>query len=179
MAPPACGRPCCLNVSFHETQGLVGRIECISGKGLFLTECISSIFELKCKTDDRMSLELASTSTSTEKTEISLFKLFCKHQPPSWDGSLYHVDLDIGRDLSCDIRIQYDGDGSKLFMLISKKHTTIRLSYKGVFVKDSNSKNGTFVGNTMVDAESWHELQERDHISLGWYVGMIMWYSSD
>lgn len=97
-------------------------------------------------------------------------KVYCKREPIDWDGSLYDVRLEVGRDASCDIAIQYDGDESTLYKLISKKHAEIRLSSSGVFVKDSNSKNGTFLGNMRLTPDVWTVVKDRNCVSLGWYV---------
>lgn len=102
--------------------------------------------------------------------DVSLVKLYFKkvHQPHEQDK----VCLDIGRDSCCDIRIQYDGNDSKLYKLISKKHAELMLSAEGVFVRDGDSKNGTFINNTRIEG-GWFSLSESDYISLGWYVVLL------
>ena len=112
----------------------------------------------------------------SKKTEVSLVKVYCKREPIDWDGSTYDVRLAVGRDSSCDVAIQYDGDDSTLYRLISKKHAEILLSSAGVFVRDLNSKNGTFLGNTRLLPEVWTTVEDRQCISLGWYVVFLCVY---
>ena len=115
-----------------------------------------------------MSIEL--NYDVSKKTEVSLLKIYYKREPTNWDGTLFDVSVEVGRDSACDVRIQYDGDDSALYKLISKKHAELHLSHRGVFVRDLNSKNGTFIGNTRLDPEKWAQVNERDCVSLGWYV---------
>lgn len=116
-----------------------------------------------------MSIELS--GDVSKKTEVSLLKIYFKCSPVvQREGSSHEVCLDVGRDPSCALRIQYDGEDSKLYKLISKKHAEILLSLSGVFVRDVDSKNGTFVGNSRVEPGRWISLNDGDCISLGWYV---------
>lgn len=63
----------------------------------------------------------------------------------------------LGRDPECGIWIDAPG--------VSRQHARIIVSPSGVTLEDLGSKNGTWVGTTLIDAPT--ELHDGDRISLG------------
>lgn len=79
----------------------------------------------------------------------------------------------VGRGQDCVVSInQHNNTHSKLYRLISKQHALLRLSDDGLYVKDFESRNGTFVNQTKLTDNSWVKLRENDIVSLGWCVGL-------
>ena len=77
----------------------------------------------------------------------------------------------VGRGLDCVVSInQHNDSHSKLYKFISKRHALLRLSDDGLYVKNFELKNGTFVNQTKLAEDSWVKLHENDIISLGWCV---------
>ena len=65
----------------------------------------------------------------------------------------------IGREPGCDIVIDD--------MLISRKHAEIQQIKTAFYIKDLNSRNGTFVNNQTVPSGKYLKLSPKDKIRLG------------
>lgn len=75
------------------------------------------------------------------------------------DGKIYKLSksVSIGRDLSCDIPINYD-------KFSSRAHAKIEQADKNWVAKDFESTNGTFVNNEKINER---QLRDNDILKVG------------
>lgn len=75
----------------------------------------------------------------------------------------------LGRHVSADISFPALAESkSTVYKGISQNHAEIELRDWQLFLRDRNSKNGTFLNDSKLEPMAWYTLKEGDIITLGW-----------
>ena len=78
-------------------------------------------------------------------------------------------DFSIGRSSACDLIL----DGH----LVSRRHCVLRVTERGVMVRDLGSRNGVLVNSHRIDEVAW--LQHGDQLNVGSYAMSIVFRSAE